>query len=124
MIWNLLTCVALLWCALLTAWRFVDGLKDFRALVDAVQKIRTQRAQPRQAEGGWADNGAEGGVFPGKASATRPITPIAAGGIAADVVSALVGMGYSKTTAVYTVAHIPDGSREEMLKAALRVVNQ
>lgn len=104
MIWNTLTCVALLWCALLTAWRFVDGLKDFRALVDAVNKLRRK---------------------PKATSATQEIAPLRPEAtVRGDVELALLGMGYSKTTSVEAVRRVPAGSREEMLKAALRVVNQ
>lgn len=107
MIWNVLTCVALLWCALLTAWRFVDGLKDFRALVAAVAELK-RRKKPKAA------------------SATQPITPFVSstGSAGADAELALIGMGYSKTAAREAMIRVPAGSREEMLKAALRVVNQ
>lgn len=106
MIWNLLTCVALLWCALLTAWRFVDGLKDFRALVAAVGELK-RRKKPKAT------------------SATQEIAPLRPEAtVRGDVELALLGMGYSKTTSVEAVRRVPAGSREEMLKAALRVVNQ
>lgn len=108
MIWNILTCVALLWCALLTAWRFFDGLKDFRALTDAVRQLKRPKLK--------------------RSSQTQPIQPINSyATLVQDVELALIGQGYGKTVARDAIARTeiaPNMSREELFKAVLNTMRK